>query len=313
MNMGDGLRTIRVVSTDTLLLNQAKIAAKGLDGWEVVGIESVDDLLASTPTRGDVILIDKFLRGENIYEVCRRLTGRTACRTYLVAEHDNQSGDSIARFCGATGVLHAPLSASRLAQALDLSGGPRPPLPEEHRELLSSEPELPEKLLVSIADGSRDDSLVSALTDPETSLFNYAFLNYKLDEEFKRAQRWSEPLSCVMLGFEGQAAPEILSRLAGIILDSSRDTDVLGRFDESSFLFLLPRTGPDGAEVMALRVGATAQEEGLCDLVGDPLAISVGIACCPHPEIRRREDLYAKAREAFFEASRDGGGVACYS
>lgn len=311
--MGDGLRTIRMVTTDTLLLGQARSAVAGLEGWEVVGLETIDELLAARPAGGDVILIDKFLRGENIYEVCRRLTGRTSCRTFLVAEHDNHSGDAVARFCGATGVLHAPLSTSRLAKALDQGAGPRPPLPSDGRGGAGSELELPEQLLVSIANGERDSGLVAALTDPETSLFNYAFLNFKLDEEFKRAQRWNEPLSCVMLGFDGQCAPDVLRQLAGIILDSSRDTDVLGRFDESSFLFLLPRTGPDGAEVMALRVGRTAQELGLSDLIGDPLVISVGIACAPHPEIQRREDLYSRAREAFLEASRDGGGVACFS
>ena len=311
--MGDGLRTIRVVTTDTLLLGQTQSAAQGLDGWEVVGLESVDDLLASSPAGGDVILIDKFLRGDNIYEVCRRLTGRTACRTFLVAEHDNHTGDAVARFCGATGVLHSPLSTSRLAEVLEVSAGPRAPLPSEVRGEGPSEAELPEELLVNIANGERDNGLVSALTDPETSLFNYAFLNFKLDEEFKRAQRWNEPLSCVMLGFDGQCSPDVLRQLAGIILDSSRDTDVLGRFDESSFLFLLPRTGPDGAEVMALRVGRSAQEQDLCDLIGDPLVISVGIACAPHPDIRRREDLYSRARAAFHEASRDGGGVACHS
>jgi GGDEF domain-containing protein len=311
--MGDGLRTIRVVTTDALLLGQARSAVARIEGWEVVGLETIDELLKAAPTGGDVILIDKFLRGDNIYEVCRRLTGRTACRTFLVAEHDNHTGDAVARFCGATGVLHAPLSASRLNEVLQSGGGPRPPLPSARREAGAGEPLLPEKLLVSIANGEPDNSLVAALTDPDTSLFNYAFLNYKLDEEFKRAQRWNEPLSCVMLGFEGQCSPDVLRQLAGIILDSSRDTDVLGRFDESSFLFLLPRTGPDGAEVMALRVGRCAQELGLCDLIGDPLVISVGIACAPHPDIVRREDLYGRARAAFHEASLDGGGVACHS
>jgi diguanylate cyclase (GGDEF)-like protein len=310
--MGDGLRTIRVVSTDTLLLNQATVAIEALEGWEVAGVEDIAELLGAPPARGDVILIDKFLRGDNVYEVCRKLAGKTACRTYLVAEHENSVGDSIAHFCGATGVLHSPLSASRLAAVLEESAGPRPPLPQDARE--SSEGAvLPERLLVSIADGARDDSLVGALTDPDTSLFNYAFLNYKLDEEFKRAQRWKEPLSCVMLGFDGQTSPDVLSRLAAIILEASRDTDVLGRFDESSFMFLLPRTGPDGAEIMAMRVGQMAQEQGLTDLVGDELTISVGIACCPHPDIRRREDLCSTAREAFAEASRDGGGVACHA
>ena len=310
--MGDGLRRIHVVTTDTLLLNQTRTAAAGLDGWEVTAVETIDQLMASPPSTGDVLLLDKFLRGENIYEICRKLTGRTQCRTFLIAEHDNMTGDAVARFCGATGVLHAPLSTSRLADALADCSGPRAPLPSESRGGERGKPELPEKLLVGIADGSPDNSLVSALTDPDTSLFNYAFLNFKLDEEFKRAQRWNEPLSCVMLGFDGQCSPEVLRQLSSIILDSSRDTDVLGRFDESSFLFLLPRTGPDGAEIMALRVGQMAQEQNLHDLVGDPLVISVGIACCPHPDIRRREELYAQAREAYLEASRDGGGVASH-
>lgn len=308
--MGDGLRTIRVASTDTLLLNQAKTAAESLEGWEMVGVETIDDLLAAPPVKGDVILIDKFLRGDNVYDVLKRMAGKTACRIYLVAEHASDAGDGVARFCGATGVLHTPVTPSALATALGESAGPRAPLPTDLRES-EGQPQLPEALLVSIADSKPDVSLVSALTDPDTSLFNYAFLNYKLDEEFKRAQRWNEPLSCVMLGFDGQCTPEVLRQLAGIILDSSRDTDVLGRFDESSFLFLLPRTGPEGAEVMAMRVGQTAQEQGLCDLLGEALVISVGIACCPHPEIRRREDLFGHAREAFHEASRDGGGVAC--
>lgn len=308
--MGDGLRTIRVASTDTLLLNQAKNAAESLEGWEMVGVDTVDELLAAPPVKGDVILIDKFLRGDNVYDVMKRMAGKTACRLYLVAEHDSDAGDGVARFCGATGVLHTPLTPSALATALGESAGPRAPLPTDLRET-EGEVQLPEALLVSIADSKPDASLVSALTDPDTSLFNYAFLNYKLDEEFKRAQRWNEPLSCVMLGFDGQCAPDVLRQLAGIILESSRDTDVLGRFDESSFLFLLPRTGPEGAEVMAMRVGQAAQEQGLSDLVGDPLVISVGIACCPSPEIRRREDLFGQAREAFHEATRDGGGVAC--
>jgi len=62
---------------------------------------------------------------------------------------------------------------------------------------------------------------VQALVDPETSLFNYGFLNYKLDEEFKRAQRFRHPLSCVMLGFEGQANEECLSELSSAANDAA--------------------------------------------------------------------------------------------
>ena len=347
--MGDGLRTIWIVTTDEILLAQTRTAATrleeddqgrsaagdtiggdalggdafggdalggdalggdALEGWEVREVDSIEQLTKQPPVAGDVILLDKWLRGENVYEVCRGLTGRTQSRIFIIAEHENEAALSIASFCGAGGIIHRPVTPSNLRDALDASPVPRPAWREDARAREAErEPAFPEKLLVEIATGRPDVSLVNALVDPQTSLFNFAFLNFKLDEEFKRAKRFGDSLSCVMLGFEGQADDDVLRELAGIILEGSRDTDVLGRFDESSFLFLLPRTAADGAGIMARRVGERAQERGLTDLVGDSLVISVGISCCPHPDIREREDLYRSAREAFVEARAAGGGV----
>jgi GGDEF domain-containing protein len=112
-----------------------------------------------------------------------------------------------------------------------------------------------------------------------------------------------------MLGFEGQADEATLGELASIFLNASRDTDVLGRFDQSSFLFFLPNTGPDGAEVMAERIRQAAETASLGDLVGDPLEIAVGISYYPHPDIKAREALFGRAREAFHSGQRDGGVV----
>ena len=86
-------------------------------------------------------------------------------------------------------------------------------------------------------------------------------------------------------------------------------TDVLGRFDESSFLFFLPNTGPDGARVMAERIKAIANDRGLSDLVGDPLQIAAGISFFPHVDVQRREDLFGRAREAFLAARAEGTGL----
>ncbi len=306
--MGDGLRTILVLTTDESLLASARAAAEGLEGWEVAAIADHRALLEEPPVAADLLLVDAWMRGENVYEYCRRLTGRVQCRTYVVVERDNDAGAPIARFCGATGVLERPLTRSALTGLLDERTTPPPPLPSSSRGR-AADPELPEALLVDLETGRPDEGLIHAVIDPATGLFNYAFLNFKLDEEFKRARRFEEPLACVMLGFEGQASEEVLRELAGIFLASSRDTDVLGRFDESSFLFLLPNTGPDGAEVMANRVAELAEERGLKDLVGDPMLISVGISHYPGMPLERREDLYRTARDAFLVARREGGGV----
>lgn len=305
--MGDGLRTIRIVTTDESLLASARACVSALEGWEVAAVTTVDELLQTPPMLGDVILLDSWLRNTNVYEACRKLLGNTRCRTFVVVDAANRLAEPIARFCGATGVLHRPLVPSRLREALANASSKRPQLPKDTRGDATSAV-FPEKLLVDL-NGAPDEHLIGALTDPETGLFCYAFLHYKLDEEYKRAKRFGQPLSCVMLGFEGQVSQNVLQEFAGIFLETSRDTDVLGRFDESSFLFLLPNTGPDGARIMARRVGDLAQQRNLRDLVGDPVVISCGIATVPHPDIQRREDLFAQTRRAFFAARQDGGGV----
>jgi len=316
--MSQPARSIHVVSQDEVLVSSVRAAASALEGWALLPPRTVEEILAEPPQPGDVILLDggrgarSGSHSHNVYESCRRLAGNTRCRTWVVVDEESSSiAEPIALFCGATGALARPLSAEALRGAIDPET-PAPTLDKDARQEAPEEPQsgerpLPERLLSELG-GPPSQSLVSALIDPDTSLFNFEFLNFKLDEEFKRAARFRYPLSCVMLGFEGPATPDVLRELAGIFLTASRDTDVLGRFDESSFLFLLPNTGPDGARIMARRIQELALERGLADLVGDPLQIAVGIACYPHPEIKEREDLFARTREAFFSA-RDEGAV----
>lgn len=307
--MGDGLRTVRVLTTDEALLAGVRTGVDTVDGWSVAAVPDAETLINMPPVAGDVVLVDSWLRGRNVYELMRSLSGRLKARSYVVVEQGNQDAQGIARFCGATGTIERPVRPSDLRRVLESAGPVALPSPSLAKR--SDEPgfDLPESLIKDLTTGQPDEGLIKATIDPATGLFNYAFLNYKLDEEFKRARRFDQPLACVMLGFESQATEEVLRDLAGIFLASSRDTDVLGRFDESSFLFLLPNTGPDGAEIMAHRVARDAAERGLSDLVGDALILSTGIASYPGPGFERREDLYAKAREAFFEARQAGGGV----
>lgn len=310
--MGDGLRTLRILTKDDSLLASAQAALSDMPGWELAQVQEAETLLSSPPCPGDLLLIDAWMAGQNAYELCRRLTGHTRCRTFLVVDLENDLAEPIARFCGATGVLNRPLTRDSLSEALANHTSAAPALPASRRSdgsSASSAPDFPAALLTDLRTGEPNQSLIAAIIDEGTGLFNYAFLNYKLDEEFKRARRFSDPLACVMLGFEGQAGDDALKELAGIFLVTSRDTDILGRFDESSFLFLLPGTGVDGASIMAHRVAQMAEERELCDLVGDPMCMSVGIAHYPSPDIARREDLYHSARDAFISARDQGGGV----
>src|SRR5688572_5412893 len=230
--MPEPKRTVRIVTNDEALFATTRGAVAAMEGWELAPPQSVEELLAKKLPSGDLILIDAWLRTENVYESCRRLTGKTRCRTYVVTDGRNGHAEEIAAFCGATGTLQRPLSGERLRALLGEPSADKRTLASDQRGQPAVEHALPERLLRDLV-GEGSHRLIDALTDPETGLYNYEYLSFKLDEEFKRARRFEQPLSCVMLGFEGQVDDGVLARLSSIFLNASRDTDVLGRFDRS--------------------------------------------------------------------------------
>lgn len=304
-----GAQELWLVTADPKVAEQVAQAIGRLSGWKLRQMKGGRELVASLKSGEGFLLLDERLPDWNAYELCRRYKGATQIRVFVLLRPDDRFGAGIARFCGADGTLPVPLDEEILRAALE-TRYPEVRIDELLRKAEKSEvpPSFPESLLKD-AMGEQDKDLVEAIIDPETKLFNYAFLSYKLDEEFKRAVRFKYPLSCVMLGFDGEASAEVLLDLAGIFLTHSRDTDVLGRFDLNSFLFFLPNTGLGGARTMAERVLQAAGRKKLKDLVGEPLEVSVGIATCPHPAITEREHLFQASREAFEKARRHGGGI----
>jgi diguanylate cyclase (GGDEF)-like protein len=288
------VNTIRILSNDSDFASDCRRALGPLDASGPLGLA---ELLASGP--GGTVVIDGTLGGA--YEACRRLTARGGTRILFVlpsgSDEDATVAEPIARFCGASTVLSRRFDAARFKEALG-AAQVAPLRPENAPSSGGGEAVLPEALLRElVANESRPMELLERLADPETSLFTYEFLTYKLDEEFKRSRRFGHPLSCVLLSFDGEAHEDVLRRLAGVFLQACRDTDILGRFDRSSFLFLLPSTPPSGAAIMAERVRASVRELSLRDLVGDRLELSIGVSTCPHPSITRPQDLLRVARD----------------
>jgi diguanylate cyclase (GGDEF)-like protein/PAS domain S-box-containing protein len=102
-----------------------------------------------------------------------------------------------------------------------------------------------------------------ATTDALTGLKNRLVLQQQLDEEHRRALRYEEPLSLVLLDvdhfksfndtFGHPAGDEVLQHLARLLRETARTTDVVARFGGEEFAILLPRTDFDGAVRLAER------------------------------------------------------------
>jgi GGDEF domain-containing protein len=180
----------------------------------------------------------------------------------------------------------------------------------------TASPERNSQALARLLQFEREDSLFERLQDPETGLLSGAYTALKLEEEWKRAQRFHLPLALVLLDVgpavaampAGPDRRTVLAEIAGVFLNECRDIDVLGRFTATTFLFLLPGTSPPGATALVQRL--------LTTLGGRPFPVPVepvaGIAAAPSSGIADRRDLLRLA-EACLERVRQSGGVGGYA
>ena len=159
-----------------------------------------------------------------------------------------------------------------------------------------------------------------ATTDPLTGLYNHRQIHERLDEEFARASRSSQPLAVMMLDMDNLkffndscghlVGDESLRFAAGLFSKALRVSDILGRYGGDEFLAVLPETGREQAEQIGQRIVSLLAEHPFS--IADsgqrvPLGVSIGVACYPEDGVGTRE-LLALADAALYEAKGLGGG-----
>jgi diguanylate cyclase (GGDEF)-like protein len=100
--------------------------------------------------------------------------------------------------------------------------------------------------------------------DELTGLYNFRFLHTRLNEEFKRAERYHEPFACVLVDVDqlravndlgGRAAGDaVIRRVSEGIKKCVREVDVVARYGGEEFLLVLPSTHFAGSVVVAERI-----------------------------------------------------------
>lgn len=158
-----------------------------------------------------------------------------------------------------------------------------------------------------------------ATHDELTGLKNYRYLNARLLEEWKRAERFHEPLAALMFDVDhfkdlndtyghafGDAA---LKAFAAKLRHGVRDIDVVARYGGDEFLVLLPNTHLAGALTVAERLW----RDVTCTIVGDAgsdacetLCCSIGVAVYPSPSVKDKDTLLKAVDEALYAAKREG-------
>lgn len=103
-----------------------------------------------------------------------------------------------------------------------------------------------------------------ATIDGLTGAKNRRAFNDQLEMEFRRARRYSTPLSLLLLDvdkfkqfndtFGHQAGDEVLKTVASVLMKSVRVIDFVARYGGEEFVILLPNTDTEGAMILSDRL-----------------------------------------------------------
>ena len=154
--------------------------------------------------------------------------------------------------------------------------------------------------------------------DGLTGLFNHRWLKERLGEEFRRAQRYGDPLALLMIDLDEfktlndrlghPFGDRVLRAVSDLITRCVRETDLCARYGGEEFAVLLPRTSLNGALTVAERIWQGAHDVTIDD---EQVSLSLGVSVGPSAQLRSPELLLRASDEALYRAKREGRNRVC--
>lgn len=159
------------------------------------------------------------------------------------------------------------------------------------------------------------------ISDPLIGIFNRRYLDRRLKEECARAQRYSIPLSVLLIDIDyfkrindvngHQVGDQVLSYLGKLLLQAIRDSDIAARYGGDEMVIITPNTSTSLAGALAerLRRHVETHELVLTKLSRHPLkiriSVSIGVASLSQ-EATDCQSLIQNADEALYRAKQEG-------
>jgi len=151
--------------------------------------------------------------------------------------------------------------------------------------------------------------------DELTEVYNHRFLKTALQREVRRAARFAQALSIVMIDVDslGPYTQEngdlrgsvLLKELSTVLGQQVRSFDVMGRYGDDEFMLILPQTNLDGAVEVAERMRSVVEQYAFSNVPAGTITVSLGVASFPTAGAKV-ENLVAAADRALQQAKQRG-------
>lgn len=156
-----------------------------------------------------------------------------------------------------------------------------------------------------------------AVTDGLTGVFNHRRFQEQLQAELLRSERHKRPMGLLMVDVDffkkvndtmgHPAGDELLRRLAEVLSEDLRQTDMIARYGGEEFAVLLPETTKSEAMQVAERMRVAVEEKINDGKMTWPTKVTVSIGVGSFPEDgKAAEQVLTAADQAMYVAKRQG-------
>ena len=160
-----------------------------------------------------------------------------------------------------------------------------------------------------------------AFTDGLTQIHNRRHFQIRLTEEFRRAQRYDNPLALILADLDHfktvndtaghVVGDQVLREVASCFQACIRDTDTAARWGGEEFAVVLPQTHLAGALTVAERIRKDVSGLRLGPELSVSVTASLGVSSYPAAHVHTSDELVRAADEALYRAKRDGRNRVC--
>jgi len=154
-----------------------------------------------------------------------------------------------------------------------------------------------------------------AVTDELTQVYNYRFLKTALRREIKRAGRYQQDLSILMIDVDNLKSYNdrfghlrgsfLLREMAGLLAAQVRSWDLVAKYGGDEFTIILPQTPEEGALTAAERLRSAIEEHAFPMVERGTITISIGVGVFPR-DGETASTLIRSSDRALYTAKRHG-------
>ncbi|MEM6648956.1 MAG: PleD family two-component system response regulator [Pseudomonadota bacterium] len=293
-----------LVISDDLLIDGLSSDAEGLPGKVTFNIvndarKALDDIREWAP---DLIMVDLSLESYDPLRLCSAIRSFESSRLLPLLAIARES------------------DMRKLVRALDIGVNDYLMRPIDSQEMAARvKTQIKRKHYVETLRDSVQESLEMAVTDPLTGLYNRRYLATQLPRLFQEAYEHKNPLSLMVLDVDHfkkvndtlghDAGDMVLREISQRLNLSVRGVDLPCRYGGEEFVFVMPDTDNQSAQIIAERVRTKIAETPMSIGSGQtvPITVSIGVASV---DIENKEDtpqmLLKRADNALYEAKETG-------